>query len=100
MAGVDHLVVYMQIAVKYSSLFIHHPGGGVLVSWWAWPSKVFCGPQELTPLSSCSARGKAQTFHIQDEGQYGQQMDVVQLIVAMLLALFRSILHTTSSDTF
>jgi len=27
MAGVDHLVVYMQTAVKYSSLNIHHPGG-------------------------------------------------------------------------
>jgi len=27
MAGVDHLVVYMQTAVKYSSLYIHHPGG-------------------------------------------------------------------------
>ena len=27
MAGVDDLVVYMQTAVKYSSLYIHHPGG-------------------------------------------------------------------------
>jgi len=27
MAGVDHLVVYMQTAAKYSSLYIHHPGG-------------------------------------------------------------------------
>jgi len=25
MAGVDDLVVYMQTAVKYSSLYIHHP---------------------------------------------------------------------------
>jgi len=29
MAGVDDLVVYMQTAVKYSSLYIHQPGGGV-----------------------------------------------------------------------
>jgi len=27
MAGVDDLVVYVQTAVKYSSLYIHHPGG-------------------------------------------------------------------------
>jgi len=27
MAGVDDVVVYMQTAVKYSSLYIHHPGG-------------------------------------------------------------------------
>jgi len=27
MAGVDDLVVYMQTVVKYSSLYIHHPGG-------------------------------------------------------------------------
>jgi len=27
MAGVDDLVVYMQTAVKYSSLYIHFPGG-------------------------------------------------------------------------
>jgi len=27
MAGVDDLVVYMQAAVKYSSLYMHHPGG-------------------------------------------------------------------------
>ena len=26
MAGVDHWVVYMQTAVKYSSLYIHHLG--------------------------------------------------------------------------
>ena len=26
MAGVDDLVVYMQTAVKYSTLYIHHPG--------------------------------------------------------------------------
>jgi len=28
MARVDHLVVYMQTGVKFSSLYIHHPGGG------------------------------------------------------------------------
>jgi len=27
MAGVDDLVVYMQTAVKYSTFYIHHPGG-------------------------------------------------------------------------
>ncbi len=27
MAGVDHLVVYMQTAVKYNTLYIRHPGG-------------------------------------------------------------------------
>jgi len=27
MAGVDHLVVYMQTAVKYNTFYIHHPGG-------------------------------------------------------------------------
>jgi len=26
LAGVDDLVVYMQTDVKYSSLYIHHPG--------------------------------------------------------------------------
>jgi len=26
MAGVDHLVVYMQTAIKYNSLYVHHPG--------------------------------------------------------------------------
>ena len=26
MAGVDYLAVYMQFAIKYSSLYIHHPG--------------------------------------------------------------------------
>jgi len=29
MAGVDHLVVYMQTAVKYNNLYIHHPGGAL-----------------------------------------------------------------------
>jgi len=29
MAGVDDLVVYMQTAVKYRSLYIHHPGGAL-----------------------------------------------------------------------
>ena len=28
MAGVDHFLVYMQTAVKYSCLYVHHPGGG------------------------------------------------------------------------
>jgi len=27
MAGVNHLVVYMQPAVKYNTFYIHHPGG-------------------------------------------------------------------------
>ena len=27
MCGVDHFLVYMQTAVKYSSLYMHHPGG-------------------------------------------------------------------------
>jgi len=27
MAGVDDLVVYMQAAVKYTTFYIHHPGG-------------------------------------------------------------------------
>jgi len=27
MAGVDHLVVYTQTAEKYSTFYIHHPGG-------------------------------------------------------------------------
>jgi len=27
MAGVDHLVVYLQTAVKYNTFYIHHPGG-------------------------------------------------------------------------
>jgi len=27
MAGVDHLVVYMQDGVKYNTFYIHHPGG-------------------------------------------------------------------------
>ena len=31
MAGVDGLVVYMQTGVKYSSLYIHHPGGDKLL---------------------------------------------------------------------
>jgi len=26
MAGVDHLVVYMQTAVKYNTFYIHHSG--------------------------------------------------------------------------
>ena len=27
MAGVDHFLVFMKTAVKYRSLYIHHPGG-------------------------------------------------------------------------
>ena len=27
MAGVDHLVVYMQTVVKYNTFYMHHPGG-------------------------------------------------------------------------
>jgi len=27
MSAVDHFLVYMQPAVKYRSLYIHHPGG-------------------------------------------------------------------------
>jgi len=43
MAGVDDLVVYMQTAVKYSSLYTHHPGGGGISPrpWrgcWGWPA--------------------------------------------------------------
>jgi len=26
MAGMDHLVVYMQTAVKYNTFYLHHPG--------------------------------------------------------------------------
>jgi len=31
MAGVDHFLVYMQTALEYSSLYIHHPGGAALI---------------------------------------------------------------------
>ena len=34
MAGVDDVVVYMQIAVKYNTFYIHHPGGAKRFRGW------------------------------------------------------------------